>query len=163
MGKKERKQENFPNCLFFCSSFVVRKRWRRFRACAVIRAGIGTTTFASGGRICGPVAAGGVGRGASKVFWRKVLFLSLVFRSSRSRSKESAWHYSVRGEDEDRLLLGSVRKEKCRVNFGVDFEDVKNISAVSNRWLPLEMRLGMAVQNLGKGRGRVARFNACVN
>ncbi len=56
-----------------------------------------------------------------------------------------------------------MRKEKCRVNFCVDFEDVKNISAVSNRWLPLEMRLGMAVQNLGKGRGRVARFNACVN
>ncbi|CAK9196998.1 unnamed protein product [Sphagnum troendelagicum] len=42
-------------------------------------------------------------------------------------------------------------------------EDVKNIYAVSNRWLPLEMRLGMAVQNLGKGRRRVARFNACVN
>ncbi len=52
----------------------------------------------------------------------------------------------------DRLLLGNVHKEKCRVNFWVDFEDVKNTSAVSNRWLPLEMRLGMAVQNLGKGR-----------
>lgn len=69
----------------------------------------------------------------------------------------------MRGEEEDRLLLGSVRKEKFRVNFCVDFEDVKNISAVSNRWLPPEMRLGMAVQNLGKGRGKVARFNACVN
>jgi hypothetical protein len=69
----------------------------------------------------------------------------------------------VRGEEEDRLLLGNVRKGNCRVNFCVDFEDVKNISALSNRWLPLEMRLGMAVQNLGKGRGRVARFNACVN
>ncbi len=69
----------------------------------------------------------------------------------------------MRGEEEDRLLLGNVRKGKCRVNFCVDFEDVKNISALSNRWLPLEMRLGMAVQNLGKGRGRVARFNACVN
>jgi hypothetical protein len=107
MGKKERKKENFPKCLFFCSSFVVRKRWRRFRACAVILAGIGTTTLASGGRICGPVAAGGVGRGGSKVVWRKVLFLSLVFRSSRSRSKESAWHYS------ERRGRGSIAAGQC--------------------------------------------------
>lgn len=34
----------------------------------------------------------------------------------------------------------------------MDFEDVKNISAVSNRWLPLEMRLGNGRAKLGEGK-----------